>query len=104
MQKKLNIAENKLAAVDTVQSLEIIAEEAIQAICCFHDSLWELSSDQHELLQQNAEFELSSLRNLLSPPQWRDAVEEVMRDGLRAQYPLLTAESIWNALNNPNIG
>ena len=100
---QFNKAEHNLANVNTAQALELVAKQTIKAIRFFHDALWEFSSDQHEQLQQSAEVELSSLRNLLGPSQWRDAVEEVMRDALRSKYPLLTAESVWNALNTPRI-
>ncbi|MBM75656.1 MAG: hypothetical protein CMK59_09665 [Proteobacteria bacterium] len=100
LQKKLTAAEKKLSTIQNAQQLESIAKTVINAIRSFHDALWELSSEQHEQLRQSAEEELSSLRNLLGPTQWRDAVEEVMRDSLRAQYPLLTAEAVWNALNS----
>lgn len=82
--------------------IEPFVRGAIDAIRSFHEALWEFHIDQHEQLQQEAETELSSLRVILGPVQWRDAVEEVMRDKLRMRFPLLSAQTIWQAINNKN--
>ena len=78
---------------------EALAEAAIQACRGFHEEAWRLCEDQHEALHQQSEEELSSLRNLLGEQHWREMVEEVMRDKLRSQFPLISAQSIWNAIN-----
>ena len=46
-----------------------------------------------------SERELESLRALLGMQHWREMVEEVMRDKVRSKYPLISAQSIWNAIN-----
>ena len=78
---------------------EELANQAIQACCDFHEQAWQLSEHLHEGLQEQAETELLSLRNLLGEQHWREMVEEVMRDKLRSQFPLISAQSIWNAIN-----
>ena len=74
------------------------AEEGIALCRQFHEQLWELSVDQHADLHERAERELESLRTLLGPQHWREMLEEVMRDKLRSQYPIISAQSIWNAV------
>ena len=76
-----------------------IATDAIQLITTFHIDIWQRSIAKHELFTQEAEEELSDLQSLLSAIRWQEAVDEVARDRLRAQFPLLTAQMIWNALN-----
>ena len=75
------------------------AEKAIQCCRLFHEQIWNSSQEEHESLREEAEKELESLRALLGLPHWREMVEEVMRDKLRAQYPIISAQSIWNAIN-----
>ena len=74
------------------------AEEGIALCRNFHERMWELSVDQHADLHQRAERELESLRTLLGSQHWREMLEEVMRDKLRSQYPIISAQSIWNAV------
>ena len=75
------------------------AEKAIGFCRIFHEKLWENSVDQHEDIRMEAEKELESLRALLGTQHWREMVEEVMRDKVRSRYPLISAQSIWNAIN-----
>ncbi|MAA79820.1 MAG: hypothetical protein CL916_11220 [Deltaproteobacteria bacterium] len=75
------------------------AEKAIGLCRVFHEKVWESHIDQHEDLRVKAEKELESLRPLLGMQHWREMVEEVMRDKIRSQYPLISAQSIWNAIN-----
>ena len=84
------------------QKPETIQEKAEQAIgfCrMFHEKVWESHVDQHEQLRTVAEKEIESLRPLLGMQHWREMVEEVMRDKVRSKYPLISAQSIWNAIN-----
>ena len=81
------------------RNIQAIAGDAIELITLFHQQVWDESLDQHELLTQQAEEELSDLQSLLPPIRWQEAVEEVARDRLRSQFPLLSAQMIWNSLN-----
>ena len=90
----------KLSALSKEEGpTEPIANKAIQACRDFHEKAWLQSTEQHEKLQIQSEEELSSLQNLLGAQHWREMVEEVMRDKLRSQFPLISAQSIWNAIN-----
>jgi hypothetical protein len=80
-------------------SLQEKAEKGISLCRQFHEEVWDASIEQHEDLQEKAEQELESLRALLGMQHWREMVEEVMRDKLRAQFPTISAQSIWNAIN-----
>ncbi|MEC7984740.1 MAG: hypothetical protein VX278_06230 [Myxococcota bacterium] len=79
--------------------LETLAKKAIKGCRDFHETVWRICEDQHEQLQLQSEQELASLRNLLGEQHWREMVEEVMRDKLRSRFPLISAQSIWNAIN-----
>ena len=74
------------------------AEKGITLCREFHEQVWLVTTDQHDMLQDRAEKELESLRTLLGPQHWREMLEEVMRDKLRSQYPIISAQSIWNAV------
>lgn len=75
------------------------AETAIGFCRMFHERVWQVSVEQHEDLRIEAETELTSLRSLLGMQHWREMVDEVMRDKVRSRYPLISAQSIWNAIN-----
>ena len=79
--------------------IEICAEKGIQACRTFHEALWKESFEEHEALRLQSETELASLQPLLGLIHWKEMVEEVMRDKIRSRYPLISAQSIWNALN-----
>ena len=68
------------------------------------------TSEKRKIFKKNLDLMISAWRGepiskiedkeiLLSPLRWKDAVEEVARDRLRIQYPLLSAQMIWNAIN-----
>ena len=77
---------------------KIVQKRALYCAGNSHEHMWELSVDQHADLHERAERELESLRTLLGPQHWREMLEEVMRDKLRSQYPIISAQSIWNAV------
>ena len=104
--QKLVSALTELSQEDS--HLNTQAEKAIQYCRVFHEQIWNASMDQQESLREEAERELASLQQLLGLQHWREMVEEVMRDKLRAQYPIISAQSIWNAINlseneNPSV-
>ena len=78
---------------------EKIVQKAIVVLVQIHNQIFESTYDEHEELQIDAEMELSSLRSILPPVQWRDAVDEVVRDKLRQRYPSLRVGAIWDAIN-----
>ena len=80
-------------------TVEKRAEKGTIACRIFHEEAWKCHSDQEEVLRVQAERELASLQKLLGTQHWREMVEEVMRDKLRSQFPLISAQSIWNAIN-----
>ena len=96
---KASLLQTLTALSEEVGPLESIADRAISACRDFHEQAWHLCEEQHESLQEQSEAELSSLRNLLGEQHWREMVEEVMRDKLRSQFPLVSAQAIWNAIN-----
>ena len=81
------------------KAFEPIVQKAIVVLVAMHQQIFEHTIDEHEQLHREAEFELTSLRTILPPVQWRDSVEEVVRDKLRQRYPSLRVGVIWDAIN-----
>ena len=90
---------SKLEGLGSEEDREEAARRGAAACRAFHQSLWEASFYEHEELQQQAEAELESMSSLLSPVRMREAVEEIMRDKLRSRYPLVSAQALWEAIN-----
>ena len=90
---------DRLAALEGTECREEAARKGATACREFHQEVWEASMEEHESLQQQAEAELESMASLLPPSRWREAVEEIMRDKLRSRYPLVSAQAVWEALN-----
>ncbi|MFT4975294.1 MAG: hypothetical protein ACI8S6_001181 [Myxococcota bacterium] len=79
-----------------------IEERARQAIAVcrrFHEGVWDAIIEQRQALLADAETELDSLRGLLRGTAWIAAVEEVARDRIRARFPLVSAQVIWDRLH-----
>jgi len=95
---QLQLAHKLSALAEEPSSDHVQAEKGIALCREFHEHVWLATTDQHGVLQERAEKELESLRTLLGPQHWREMLEEVMRDKLRSQYPIISAQSIWNAV------
>ena len=81
------------------QEIEEVMQNIIPTLVQIHQLIYEATIDEHEVLQSQAEFELSSLRTILPPIQWRDAVDEVIRDKLRQRFPSLRVGAVWDAIH-----
>ena len=75
----------------------------MQAGRAFHAEAWNLAEPEQEQLQIESEQELSALRAILPSTKWQEAVEEVMRDKVRMRYPLISAQKIWDALQQTDM-
>ena len=84
-------------------AFEQLSNAVSTLITNFHKNLWEATVDEHEQLSQQAELELASLKTLLPTFRWSEAVEEVMRESVRARCPLINAQTMWNALNETTL-
>ena len=80
--------------------MEEVMQSVIAILVQIHEQIYEATIDEHERLQSQAELELSSLRTILPPVQWRDAVDEVVRDMLRQRFPSLRVGAVWDAINH----
>ena len=80
-------------------ALEERARLAIAACRRFHEAVWDAIAAQREILLADATVELESLRSLLKGAAWDAAVEEVARDRVRARFPLVSAQVIWDRLH-----
>ena len=80
--------------------MEAVMQRVIAILVQIHEQIYEATIDEHEILQSQAEIELSSLRTILPPVQWRDAVDEVVRDTLRQRFPSLRVGKVWDVINH----
>ncbi|MEL6347524.1 MAG: hypothetical protein AAFV53_30720 [Myxococcota bacterium] len=85
---------------DGPADLEDRARQAITASRRFHESVWETLTDQRQALLDDAAAELEPLKTLLKGTAWAAAVEEVARDRVRARFPLVSAQVIWDRLQD----
>lgn len=79
--------------------LEECARNAIAACRRFHESVWDAIAVQRQALLADAAEELEPLRTLLRGSAWDAAVEEVARDRVRARFPLISAQIVWDRLH-----
>jgi len=64
----------------------------------FHESLWNGSGPAQQTLREQAETELAPMKSALSDRQFQDLTEEIARDHLRARYPIVSAQFVWDTL------
>ena len=74
-------------------------QSTIKLLSEIHQKIYRETINEHEELYFQAELELTSLRSILPPIQWRDAVDEVIRDKLRQRYPSLRVGVVWDMIN-----
>ncbi len=79
--------------------LEERARLAIRACRKFHEGVWFALTDQHAAMLTDATAELDALRSVLKENAWQAAVEEVARDRIRARFPLVSAQEVWERLS-----
>ncbi|MDG1481877.1 MAG: hypothetical protein P8R54_19950 [Myxococcota bacterium] len=79
--------------------LEDRARLAIRACRKFHEGVWFALTDQHTAMLADATAELDALRSVLKENAWQAAVEEVARDRIRARFPLISAQEVWERLS-----
>ncbi len=79
--------------------LEERARLAIRACRRFHEGVWAALADQHAAMLADASAELDGLRSVLKENAWQAAVEEVARDRIRARFPLISAQVVWERLS-----
>ncbi|MCB9743598.1 MAG: hypothetical protein H6740_13440 [Alphaproteobacteria bacterium] len=88
------------AAAEALAALEgegeVLLEQALGVSRRFFERAWD-AADQEALLAR-AESELGDLAELMSGAQLRHAREEVARDLLRQQHPLLSAARLWDTV------
>jgi len=84
---------------DGPPDVEERARQAIAACRRFHEAVWDAIVAQRSALLRDAETELDALRGLLRGAAWDAAVEEVARDRVRARFPLVSAQVIWDRLH-----
>ncbi len=74
-----------------------LARDALKVVRWFHEEDW-ARADREDLLEQAA-AELLDLRDRYDDKQWSAALEEVARNKLRRQHPLLSATAVWDSLD-----
>ena len=79
--------------------MEERARLAIKACRKFHEAIWEALTDQHREMLTDAATELDALRSVLNENAWQAAIEEVARDRIRARFPLISAQVVWERIS-----
>lgn len=90
---------NEIEQAGRTKNSEQMGMEAIAAIRAFHDNAWENARDQHTEFRTQARQELGALSTVLSGDAFEAAVEEVARDIVRRDYPLVSAAAVWDRLS-----
>ena len=98
---RLALVEALTAISAREEGVEEQASKAIRACRRFHEGIWLLLTDQHGEMLEAAAAELDALRSVLRENAWQAAVEEVARDRLRARFPLISAQEVWDRLSQP---
>jgi len=96
---------NKLISIDAnrEEDSETRARKGSAACRCFHQQMWAAISSDHKELLAAAEIELTALKNLLDDTEWSACVLQVARDYVRSQYPLVSAQEVWERIHSsPN--
>lgn len=75
-----------------------LIDAAMSIVRRFHATAWAASTGEHQALRDQAERELADLRSLISPDEWREAVDDLAQDLLRRRWPQLSASAIWDRL------
>ena len=78
---------------------EQVAMDAIAAVRAFHESAWSLAASRHPEIREQARAELSALSAVLSAEAFEAAIEEVARDIVRRENPLVSATAVWDRLS-----
>ena len=78
---------------------EQVAMDAIAAVRSFHEAAWLKASHRHDDLRRQARQELDSLSSVLSDEALQAAVEEVARDIIRRENPLVSAAAVWDRVS-----
>ena len=84
---------------DHTIAMEERARLAIRACRKFHEGIWNALSTQHAEMIADAAAELDALRSVLKENAWQAAVEEVARDRIRARFPLISAQEVWERIS-----
>ena len=90
----------QLQAIDGTRGPEHLATEAVVAVRHFQEAAWAQAQDQLESLRKQADQELSALKGVLTPQALASAIEEVCRDIVRRQTPLVSASAVWDRVTS----
>jgi len=80
-------------------SAEYVATEAVAACRAFQEAAWTAASSQRTAIRTQAERELSALKNTLKPEILEAYIEEVARDIVSRQTPLVSAKAVWDRVS-----
>ena len=89
----------RIGAIDLTQGPEHAAAEAVIAVRLFQEAAWSASQSRLEGLRAQARQELSALANILSAEALAAAIDEVCRDLIRQETPLVSAAEVWDRVS-----
>lgn len=90
----------RIEAIDGGQGAEHLATEAVAAVRLFQEAAWARAQGDIDSLRQDATQELSALQAVLTPQAMATAIEEVCRDIVRRQTPLVSASAVWDRVSS----
>ena len=90
----------QIQGIDGSRGPEHLATEAVVAVRHFQEAAWAQAQGQLESLRKEADQELSALKGVLTPQAMASAIEEVCRDIVRRQTPLVSASTVWDRVTS----
>jgi len=87
---------NRIETIDSSLGPEHLATEAVVAVRHFQEAAWARAQPHLESIRQEAAQELTALQGVLTPQAMATAIEEVCRDIVRRQTPLVSASAVWD--------
>jgi len=79
---------------------ERMAMDAIAAVRFFHEAAWAMNTHRHDEVRKQARQELESLSGVLSDDALQAAIEEVARDIIRREHPMVSAAAVWDRVSS----
>jgi len=89
----------RITEIDESLGPEHLAKEAVAAVRRFQEAAWTHAQGQIDTLRAEATAELSALKSVLSAEAMAAAIDEVCRDIVRRQTPLVSASAVWDRVS-----
>ena len=82
--------------------VDTAARAAMAACRVFHEEVWASLGDERTKLEETVRAEMAGMKAALGPADFEELVGEMARTRVRGQYPLVSAQELWDRLGgNP---